>query len=57
MNTFYNSASEAMSVAYSIAQQTHRRVYRHQTENRHGSVRWIVSFIECPQKALQELIA
>lgn len=57
MNTVYDDPNTAMHVAYSIAQQTGKRVYRHETENRYGVRRWIVSFNSDAQNALQELTA
>ena len=55
MNTVYDDPNTAMCVAYSIAQQTGRRVWRHTVENKYGVMRWIVSYEKEAQIALQEL--
>lgn len=57
MNTIYSDPNLAMHVAYSIAQQTGRRVWRHAVESRYGAMRWLVSFNSDAQIALQEVTA
>lgn len=57
MNTVFDNPSLAMQVAWDIARQTGKRVYRHCVESRYGAARWIVSFNSDAQNALQELAA
>jgi hypothetical protein len=57
MNTIYDDPYTAMQVAYSVAQQTGRLVWRHTVENKWGVARWIVSFEKDAQIALQGLTA
>lgn len=57
MNTVYDDPNTAMHVAYGIAQQTGRRVWRHAVENKYGVRCWIVSFNSDAQNALQEFTA
>jgi hypothetical protein len=57
MNTIYDDPNTAMQVAYGIAQQTGKRVWRHAVENKWGVARWIVSFEKDAQIALQGLSA
>ncbi len=52
---YYRTQSEAMTAAYALAASTGKRVWRHMVESKYGVPRWIVSFIECRQTALQEL--
>jgi len=57
MNTVYDDPNIAMHVAYGIAQQTGKRVWRHTVESKYGVARWIVSFNSDAQNALQEIAA
>jgi hypothetical protein len=57
VNTLFEDPNLAMQVAWDIARQTGRRVWRHTTENKYGAVRWLVSFEKDAQVALQEFSA
>lgn len=57
MNQLYTTQSAAMAAAYELAKASGKRVWRHQTENKYGALRWLVSFEEDAQNALQELTA
>lgn len=57
MNTIYSDAAEAMAVAYAMAKENGKRVWRHTVETKYGVTRWLLSFDSDPQKALQEATA
>jgi hypothetical protein len=57
MNTLIDDPNMAMHVAYSVAQQTGRRVWRHTVLNSYGATRWLVSFNSDASAALQEVTA
>jgi len=57
MNTLFHDPNLAMHIAWDIARQTGRRVWRHTAENKYGAPRWLVSFEKDAQVALQELTA
>lgn len=57
MNTIFKSAADAMAMAYAIAHESGRRVWRHTVFTETGASRWIISFNSDPQNALQELTA
>lgn len=57
MNTLFNDPVMAMHVAWDIARQTGRRVWRHTVENKYGAMRWLVSFNGDVSVALQEVTA
>ena len=55
MNTLLEDQGLAMQVAWDIARQTGRRVWRHTVESKYGAARWLVSFEEDAEIALQEV--
>ena len=57
MNTIYSNAAEAMAVAYAIAKESGKKVWRHALETQFGATRWVLSFDSDPQSALQEVAA
>ena len=57
MNTIYSNAAEAMAVAYAIAKESGKKVWRHVLETQFGATRWVLSFDSDPQSALQEVAA
>ena len=57
MNTLFDDPNWAMHVAYSVAQQTGRCVWRHAVESKYGAMRWLVSFNGNASAALQEVTA
>ncbi|MNL04269.1 hypothetical protein D3C87_1248360 [compost metagenome] len=57
MNTLFDDPNMAMHVAWDIARQTGRRVWRHAVENKYGATRWLVSFNSDASAALQEVTA
>lgn len=57
MNTTYNSAAEAMAVAYAMAKESGKRVWRHAIETKCGVTRWVLSFDSDPQNSTGRLTA
>ena len=55
MNTIYSDAAEAMAVAYAMAKESGKRVWRHTVETKYGVTLWVLSFDSDPQSVLQEL--
>lgn len=55
MNTLFEDPNIAMQVAWDISKQTGRRVWRHQCHSKYGELRWLVSYEQDAQIALQEL--
>lgn len=54
MNQFYTNAAEAMAVAYAMAKESGKRVWRHAIETKYGVTQWLLSFDSDPRRALQE---
>ena len=57
MNNIYSNAAEAMAVAYALARQSGKRVWRHTIESTYGATRWLVLFDSDPQSVTQGLTA
>jgi hypothetical protein len=57
VNTIYSNAAEAMAVAYAMAKESGKRVWRHTIETKFGATRWVLSFDSDPQNATGRLTA
>jgi len=57
VNTIYSDAAEAMAVAYALAKESGKRVWRHTIETKYGVIRWVLSFDSDPQNATGRLTA